>query len=350
MRVLVTGGAGFVGSSLAVALRVAFPHGSVVCMDNLYRRGSELNLPRLREHGIAFHWGDVRDPALYPDGPFDLILECSAEPSALAGLDRGSEYVFQTNLMGVLHCLERARAWGSRFLFLSTSRVYPARPLVHHPWREDPTRFAWLDEGEPGISSQGVREEIGMQGARSLYGYTKYAAEGLIEEYRAAHGLKAVVNRCGVIGGPWQFGKADQGLIALWVFSHLFGWPLSYIGFGGEGKQVRDCLHIDDLCDIVLAQARDLDAWDGWLGNVSGGLGCSTSLRELTEICREVTGRSIPVASVPETRPNDLRLYIGDCRRLFARTDWRPRKSVRTIVADTAAWAAANARSLEHLR
>lgn len=349
MRVLVTGGAGFVGSSLAVALRASLPGSVVVSMDNLYRRGSELNLPRLRERGVIFHWGDVRDPASYPAGPFDFILECSAEPSVLAGLDRGSEYVFHTNLTGVLYCLEKARAWGSGLLFISTSRVYPIQPLDTHPWRETPTRFAWLDDGEPGVSSRGVREEVSMQGARSLYGFTKYAAEGLIEEYRAAYGLKAVINRCGVISGPGQFGKADQGVIALWVLSHLLGRPLSYIGYGGEGKQVRDCLHIDDLCDLVLAQVRGLDDWDGWLGNVSGGLGCSTSLAELTTICREVTGNTVPVARVPQTRPNDLRLYIGDCSRLFARTGWRPRKTVRDIVADTAAWAAANARALEHL-
>ncbi len=349
MRVLVTGGAGFVGSSLAVALRESSPRSDIVSMDNLYRRGSELTLPRLREHGIGFHWGDVRDPATYPDGPFDLILECSAEPSVLAGLDRGTEYVFHTNLTGVLHCLEKARAWGGSLLFLSTSRVYPVQPLAHHSWRETPTRFVWLDDGEPGISSRGVSEDVAMQGARSLYGYTKYAAEGLIEEYRAAYGLKAVINRCGVISGPWQFGKVDQGVIAHWVLSHLFGRPLSYVGFGGGGKQVRDCLHIDDLCALVLAQARELDAWDGWRGNVSGGLGCSTSLQELTAICREVTGNNIPVTPVPETRPNDLRLYIGDCSRLFARTDWRPRKSMRTIVADTVAWALMNRQSLEHL-
>ena len=93
-----------------------------------------------------------------------------------------------------------------------------------------------------------------MSGARSLYGYTKYAAELLIEEYRASFSLRTVVNRCGVVAGPWQFGKVDQGVAALWMLAHYFGRSLAYIGYGGLGKQVRDFLHVDDLCDLVIEQ------------------------------------------------------------------------------------------------
>src|SRR6185503_10007274 len=95
---------------------------------------------------------------------------------------------------------------------------------------------------------------LDLRGARSLYGFTKLAAEQLIEEYRAAYALKAAVNRCSVIAGPWQFGKVDQGVAALWVLAHHFGRPLSYIGYGGAGKQVRDLLHVADLCDLVDRQ------------------------------------------------------------------------------------------------
>lgn len=349
MRILITGGAGFVGSNLAIALKRNSPAASVVCMDNLYRRGSELNLPRLKADGVQFHQGDVREPDTFPPGPFDFLIECSAEPSVLAGIDHSPDYLIQSNLMGAYYCLEKARLWKSCFLFLSTSRVYPIQRLESHPWREEATRFCWEDQGTPGITSRGVSEIMDMSGARSLYGYTKYAAEQLIEEYRAAFGLRAVVNRCGVVAGPWQFGKVDQGVAALWVLAHHFGRSLAYIGYNGLGKQVRDFLHIHDLCDLVIEQIRAFDRWDGWVGNVAGGASNAASLCELTTLCRELVGREIPINSVPVNRPADLRIYIGDCARLFARTAWRPRRNLGRIVQDIAVWAREHSAALQGL-
>ena len=133
-----------------------------------------------------------------------------------------------------------------------------------------------------------------MSAARSLYGWTKFASESLIEEYRSGFGLRAVTNRCSVLAGPWQMGKVDQGVVALWVFRHYFGNPLKYIGYGGAGKQVRDMLHVADLCDLVTEQILHFDRWEGWLGNVGGGLNISSSLLELTGICQKVIGRQVP--------------------------------------------------------
>ena len=349
MRFLITGGAGFIGSNLALALVSDSPGSEVVCMDNLYRRGSELNLPRLQSADVQFHRGDVRDPSGFPLGPFDFLVECSAEPSVLAGQDGSPDYLFQTNLVGAYHCLEKARQWGSRFIFLSTSRVYPVARLEAHAWREESTRFVWEDGGTTGISSRGVAETIDLTGARSLYGYTKLSAEQLIEEYRGAFGLKSIVNRCGVIAGPWQFGKVDQGVASLWVLAHHFERPLSYIGYGGAGKQVRDFLHVADLCALISGQIREFEKWDGWVGNVAGGSPNTASLCELTALCQEITGRTIPIASVPVNRPFDLRLFVGDCARLFARTTWRPQRDVRCIVQDTHAWVAEHAGQLAKL-
>src|SRR5277367_5534909 len=136
MRILITGGAGFVGSNLALALKKAFADAEILCMDNLYRRGSEMNVPRLEKAGVRFHRGDVREQGGFPEGPFDLVIECSAEPSVLAGQDGSPDYLFQTNLVGAYQCLEKARAWNSKFIFLSTSRVYPIARLEAHAWRE----------------------------------------------------------------------------------------------------------------------------------------------------------------------------------------------------------------------
>jgi CDP-paratose 2-epimerase len=349
VRILITGGAGFVGSNLAIALKAAEPAAEIVAMDNLYRRGSDLNLPRLQAAGVQFHRGDVREPGTFPAGPFDVLIECSAEPSVLAGMDGSPDYLFQTNLVGAYQCLEKARAWKSGIIFLSTSRVYPIATLEAHPWREEPTRFAWQDTGTPGITSRGVAESVDLAGARSLYGYTKLSAEQLIEEYRATYGLKSIVNRCGVIAGPWQFGKVDQGVASLWVLAHHFGRSLSYIGYGGHGRQVRDFLHVHDLCDLILDQVRHFQSWDGWLGNVAGGLPNTASLCELTALCEEVTGRKIQIKSVPENRPADLRLFIGDCAKLFSRSNWRPKRDVRRIIQDIHAWAVANSDALATL-
>ena len=347
--ILITGGAGFVGGNLAVFLKRRHPSTRVIAMDNLHRPGSELNLPRLREAGVEFAKGDIRSAGQFPAGPFEAIIECSAEPSVLAGYADSPDYLMETNFLGTYRCLEKARQWQSQFLFLSTSRVYPMAPLKAHPWHESETRFEWRDVAGALISSQGVREECAVQGARSLYGLTKFASEGLIEEYRAGFGLRAAINRCGVIAGPWQMGKVDQGVVSLWVLRHYFGKPLAYIGYGGTGKQVRDVLHVADLCELVEEQISNFDRWDGWLGNVGGGLEISVSLQELTARCRKVVGREVTVGAEPENRRADLRIFLADCSKLFARTNWRPKRGVTQIVADIFEWVRAHEKALQPL-
>jgi CDP-paratose 2-epimerase len=345
--VLITGGAGFVGGNLAVFLKTKHPAMRVVAMDNLHRRGSDLNLPRLRDAGVDFVKGDIRFTDQFPGGPFEALVECSAEPSVLAGYNESPDYLMETNFVGTYRCLERARQWKSNVVFLSTSRVYPIQPLESHPWLEAPTRFEWADVPGASISSAGVREDCSMAGVRSLYGLTKFASEGLIEEYRAAFGLKAAVNRCSVISGPWQMGKVDQGVVALWVLRHYFGKPLEYIGYGGSGKQVRDVLHADDLCELVDQQLTHFEQWDGWLGNVGGGRPHSASLQELTALCRQIVGREIAIDSELATRQADLRLFLSNCNRLFQRTAWRPRRDVTRIVSDIFEWVRQNERALK---
>lgn len=347
--ILVTGGAGFVGSSLALHLKGRHPRTRIVCLDNLHRRGSELNLPRLQNAGVEFIKGDIRVAREFPAGPFEFILECSAEPSVLAGYGESPDYLMETNFLGTYRCLEFARQWKSKFLFFSTSRVYPMAALENHPWIEQPTRFAWKDVPGAAISSRGVREECPMTGSRSLYGLTKFACEGLIEEYRHGFDLCAAINRCSVIAGPWQMGKVDQGVVALWVLRHFFGKPLQYLGYGGTGKQARDVLHVADLCELVEEQISGFDRWDGWLGNVGGGLAISVSLQELTAACRQIVGREVPVGAEPEIRQADLRIFLADCSRLFARTNWRPKRGVIQIVADIFDWVRTHEKELRPL-
>jgi len=342
MRLLITGGAGFVGSNLAVSLAARHPEWEILALDNLYRRGSELNLPRLEQAGVEFVKGDVREPGDLKRLPeLSALIECSAEPSVMSGVDGDTSYLLHTNLTGAYNCLELARRDGAFMVFLSTSRVYPVEPQVSLTLEEAPTRFELADEQDvAGASSAGISEEFPIAGARTLYGTTKLAAELLIEEYRAGFGVPAVVDRCGVIAGPWQMGKVDQGVFTHWMLAHQFRNPLKYIGFGGGGKQVRDLLHVEDLVDLVERQLLDPEGWDGRTANVGGGRECSLSLLETTEICRKLTGKEVPIDPVEETRAGDVPIYISDCRKLFGLDEWRPRRSAERVLTDIHDWIA----------
>lgn len=346
--IMVTGGAGFVGSSLAMGLKAAYGHTRVVALDNLRRRGSELNVPRLREGGVEFVHGDVRNTEDFDALPsVDLILECSAEPSVLAGYNEAPGYLVQTNLVGTLNCLEFARRTGAAIIFLSSSRVYPMTLVNELGFKETETRFALLDEQKiVGASAAGIAENFPLDGTRSLYGATKLSSELILNEYLEMYGLQGIVNRCGIIAGPWQMGKLDQGVAVLWASRHIYEQPLNYIGYGGQGKQVRDMVHIDDMLRLVLHQIEHLDDLSGETFNVGGGTCVSTSLMELTRLCAELTGNTLDIGSVPENRPADLRIYITDHSKLTERTGWHPDKGVRSIMEDIVAWIVDNRESL----
>ena len=342
--ILITGGAGFIGANVAISLAVQHPDHQVIAFDNLKRRGSELNLPRLREAGVTFIHGDVREAAdLSSIDALDALVECSAEPSVLAGTDGRPDYLFGSNLVGAYNCLELARQRKAFMIFLSTSRVYPIAALEGLDLEETESRFELTDEQQiPGVSSAGITESLPLGGARTLYGATKLAAELLIEEYRTAYGLRAVVNRCGVVAGPWQMGKVDQGVFTYWMLAHCFRRPIRYIGFGGSGKQVRDLLHVQDLVELIDLQLSQQDYWDGGTFNVGGGRECSLSLLETTRLCCDITGNRLSVQASGDSRVGDVPIYLSDCTRLFAVSDWRPRHDARGVLADIFEWVVAN--------
>lgn len=338
--ILILGGAGFIGSSLAVNLKKHHSQWKIICFDNLRRRGSELNLPRLKNLGIEFIHGDIRSSSDLDPGMFnaDTIIDCSAEPSVLAGF-ASPQYVLQTNLLGTINVLELARQIHARLLFLSTSRVYPIETLKSVNLVEQPTRFTIAPEQAiPGVSHLGIAEEFPLQSYRSLYGTTKLASEMLIEEYRQAYNLQAIVNRCGVITGPWQMGKVDQGVFVLWLAAHYFEKSLSYIGYGGTGKQVRDLLHIDDLLSLIDYQLEHFSELDGDILNVGGGAENSLSLLETTKLCEAITGKSIPIKSEETARQGDIPIFITDSSKIISKTGWKPIMNPEKTLQDIYNW------------
>lgn len=338
-RILVTGGAGFVGSSLAVHLARDRP-GAIVALDNLHRRGSELTLARLADAGVTFVHGDIRlREDIESAGPFDVMIECSAEPSVHAGYGGDPSYLLGANLTGTVNCLEAVRRQGAGLLFLSTSRVYPIDPLRALPLVEGETRLQLPAGGSgPGWSPDGISADFPLRGHRSLYGATKLASELLIEEYRHMFGVPAIINRCGVIAGPWQMGKVDQGFVSLWAARHLWGTRLSYTGFGGTGLQVRDVLHVDDLCALVDRQLDRLRDWSGAVLNVGGGDEVSVSLRELTRMCEQRSDRRLDIGAVAETAPADIPYYVSDNAGVTALCGWSPTRSADALLDDVFAW------------
>ncbi len=342
MRVLIVGGAGFVGSQLASLYRER-RGAEVVCFDNLKRRGSELNLERFHELGIEFVHGDLRSATDLESvaGEFDLLVEAAAEPSVHAGTQGdagGIDYVIDTNLLGATRSLEFARRRAGFFVFLSTSRVYSIAPLRAIELTESKTRFEIAATHQSGLTDRGVDESFPTDGPRSLYGATKLAAEHFVQEYADLFDLPSVINRCGVIAGAGQFGRVDQGVFTLWVARHLLELPLRYTGFGGEGRQVRDLLHPRDLWNLIERQTQERNSLRADLFNVGGGLEISTSLAEYTEHCRAVTGRRVEIAADPETRRVDIPLYLSDTARARDRFGWSPEVGVREIVTDIHGW------------
>lgn len=347
--ILITGGCGFVGSNLAIGLKKKYPSYSIWAMDNLKRRGSELNVSRIREAGITFVHGDIRNKEDFEQiEKVNVVIDTAAEPSVLTGINEGRNYIINTNFNGTANTLEFALRHKASFVFLSTSRVYPINHIENISYEEEATRFVISHKQSfSGISEKGISESFPMDGFRSLYGATKYASELLVNEYHAMFGMKTVINRCGVITGPYQMGKVEQGVVVLWVARHYWKKDLSYLGYGGQGKQIRDILHIEDVVSLVDYQIHNINKIDGETFNVGGGNEQSISLMELTELCRKITGNKIKINRVKKNRPADIRIYISDYSKAKSIMNWKPKYGTEKIVSDIYHWIKSNEKSLE---
>lgn len=336
---LITGGAGFIGAHLSQAIQARYPRTEVVAVDNLSARGSLYNAERLQKAGIRLIEGDVRDESLLDRLPSpDFVVLCAADPSVRSGYGSSPVGSFGTSALGTCTALELASRTRARVILLSSSRVYSLRSLQALPLAVSPNRFSLVEADLPdGISGHGITTSFSTDGPRTFYGTAKLASEMLVAEYAEAQGVPAIINRCGVVAGPWQFGGEEQGFVAHWVLRHLRDEGLAYQGFGGRGLQVRDVLHVQDLCDLILAQVERFDEIAGSTWNVGGGPGTSTSLAELTQTCVAQCGPT-RILSKPETGLFDVPYYVSDIRPLASRFGWRPSRTIREIVSDIATW------------
>jgi len=345
MRILITGVCGFAGSTLARELAA---RGHAVCgCDNFIRPGSETNRAPLKKLGVKIFHGDLRVASDLETLPaVDFVIDAAANPSVLAGVDGQTSLrqLIEHNLGGTVNILEFCKAHRAGFILLSTSRVYSIPPLAALPVETKDGAFRPKARGKlpPGVSAAGIDETFSTLAPVSLYGATKLASEALALEYGEAFGLPVFVNRCGVLAGAGQFGRADQGIFSFWINSWRRKRPLKYIGFGGHGHQVRDCLHPLDLVAVLEKQfaAPKLAAADR-IANFSGGTASAMSLHQLSAWCAARFG-ALKVDADATPRPFDLPWVVLDSTKAAHRWKWKPATPVDAILDEIAIHAEAH--------
>jgi CDP-paratose 2-epimerase len=342
MKLLLTGACGFVGHVLATELRRQTSPIEILGIDNLIRSGSELNRPALAAGGINFRHADVRSASDIDSLPAcDFVIDAAANPSVLAGVDglTNSRQVIEHNLGGTINLLEYCRRHRAGFILLSTSRVYSIPALREIPLEARGGAFRPSAFTASGLTTNGITEDFSTRPPLSLYGTSKLASEQLALEYGSAFDFPVWINRCGVLAGAGQFGKSDQGIFSFWIHSYARRRPLKYIGFGGTGHQVRDCLHPRDLVPVLLAQLGTSAGSGIW--NFGGGTANSISLSQLSDWCAKRFGPH-RVDRSDEERLFDLPWLVLDSSRAAERWQWKPHTSLEAVLEEIAEHAEAH--------
>ncbi len=320
--VLITGGAGFIGSNLAERL-LSQPEVHVRIFDNLSRSGVAHNLDWLRSlpgnSRLSFLTGDVRDESAVVEAARDVteIYHLAAQVAVTTSVaDPRSD--FEVNALGTLNVLEAARRSPSRpsVLFTSTNKVYGSLESV--PVRIENTSYRALDPDFRGVTESQTLD------FHSPYGCSKGAADQYVRDYARIFDLPTVVFRMSCIAGPRQFGNEDQGWVAHFLYSVLEGKPITVYG---NGFQVRDVLHVSDLIDGMTSAVSTISRTSGQVFNVGGGPERAVSVLEMLRAIEQETGME-PDLRYSDTRPGDQPLYVSDINKLFLSTGWTPRHSL----------------------
>ena len=341
MKVLITGGAGFIGSN--VAERCLRREDQVLVLDNLSRRGGDANLDWLRGIG-DFEWldADVRDrPAmmalLREHRDVDVIYHLAAQVAVTTSIvDPITD--FEVNAAGTLNLLHATVEAGSDpiFIYSSTNKVYG--DLASIPVLEDESRYRWATKVE------GVDETQNLD-FHSPYGCSKGAADQYVIDFSRVYGLKGVVLRQSCVYGERQFGIEDQGWVAWLGIASMLGLPMTLYG---TGKQVRDLLYVGDLLDAYDGCIRHIENCRGKAFNAGGGIGSSMSLLELFKLLSEYHGEDVHFER-QEPRQGDQAIFISDNSGLYRATGWRPQMPLEEGVRRLLGWLEGERDALESL-
>jgi CDP-paratose 2-epimerase len=330
--VLITGGAGFIGTNLAH--RLLSQGQRVLVFDSLTRGGVADNLAWLREqHGslLDVQIGDVRNADLLGRAVrracrvFHLAAQVAVTTSLVDPLED-----FEVNARGTLNLLEAIRRQASPppLLFTSTNKVYGTLASMKVALADD----RYLPE-DPELRAHGVDESQPLD-FHSPYGCSKGSADQYVLDYARIYKLPAVVFRMSCIYGPHQRGNEDQGWVAHFLLANLRGDPITVYG---DGRQVRDALFAEDLVDAMLAAHARMDDLAGRAFNIGGGARNTMSLRELLELSGRLCGAK-PSVRYGGWRTADQRYYVSRIDAFTAATGWRPRvgveEGVRRLFAD----------------
>jgi CDP-paratose 2-epimerase len=329
-NVLITGGAGFIGSNLVHRLVTEGHH--VTVLDNLSRRGAGENLDWLRTTlGDGFHFvhGDVRDWDAVRQAMegVDHIYHLASQVAVTLSVANPRED-FEINALGTLNVLEAARAVGRDpiVIYASTNKVYGGMEDVGIV--QGPARYGYLNLPD------GVPETYPLD-FHSPYGCSKGAGDQYTRDYARIYGLRTIVFRQSCIYGPRQFGVEDQGWVAHLLIAATLGRPITIYG---DGKQVRDLLHVDDLVDAYEMAIDRIDVTAGRIYNLGGGPRFSLAIwAEFGPLVEGLIGRPLP-ASYADWRPGDQKVFIADVSRAAADFGWRPTISPEEGIPRLLAW------------
>ncbi len=340
MKILIAGGCGFVGANLCLSLKKN--NHNVHSLDNLSRKSSLINQKKLKEYKIKNYKFDIFDFAKIDRlKKYDLIIDCCAE-AAVEVSKKEIDKVFNTNLVGTYNLIKKAKKDDSKVIFISSSRVNSIAEINKIIRDKNISKKIKI--------KRKINENFNTLKPKSIYGFTKFASELLIEEFSYAFGLKYLINRCGVLSGPMQFGKQDQGFVSLWIWNHLIKKNLNYIGYGGNGNQIRDVLHIDDFIDLINLQIKNFNKIYNKKFCVGGSSISYTSLKDLTKICEKVTGNRIKFKKQKKTSIYDIPYFISDNSYVKKIYNWSPKRNILDVVKDTYKWLIHNQSKLLKIR
>jgi len=330
-HVLITGGAGFIGTNLAD--RLLTTGRPVLIYDDLSRPGVERNITWLREvHGdrVQVEIADIRNPETVRAAvrSAEQVFHFAAQVAVTTSLT-DPRHDFEVNVGGTLNLLEaiRARENPPPLIFTSTNKVYGG--LSDLALERNCSRYQPLDAA----LLTGISEERPLD-FHSPYGCSKGAADQYVLDYARTFGIPAVVFRMSCIYGPHQMGNEDQGWVAHFLIRAIEGKPIILYG---DGMQVRDLLFVEDLVDAFLLAQANIHTLTAHAFNIGGGLGNTISLIELLELIGRLHGDK-PAVRLKDWRPGDQRYYVSDTRKFKAATGWAPKVNVQEGVERLMHW------------